>query len=104
MRYSQPVTALIGQRLPATLLLAATALAWSTLVGLMLGIFSALKQNSPWDLIARLIAFSGQAVPVFWLGLLLIMLFSLNLGWLPSGGYGGAAHLIMPALSLGPII
>ncbi|PWC12509.1 ABC transporter permease [Brenneria corticis] len=101
LRYSQPVTALIGQRLPATLLLAATALAWSTLVGLMLGIFSALKQHSPWDLVARLFAFSGQAVPVFWLGLLLIMLFSLNLGWLPSGGYGDATHLIMPALSLG---
>lgn len=101
LRYSQPVTSLISQRIPATLLLAVTALAWSTLVGLALGILSALKQNSLWDLFSRLIAFSGQAVPVFWLGLMMIILFSLNLRWLPSGGYGQAANLVMPALSLG---
>jgi len=101
LRYSQPVTSLISQRVPATLLLAVTALAWSTLVGLALGILSALKQNSLWDLFSRLIAFSGQAVPVFWLGLMMIILFSLNLRWLPSGGYGQAANLVMPALSLG---
>lgn len=101
LRYSQPVTELISQRVPATLLLAVTALAWSTLAGLLLGILSALRQNTLWDLFARLLAFSGQAVPVFWLGLLLIILFSLNLRWLPSGGYGSASQLVMPALSLG---
>jgi peptide/nickel transport system permease protein len=101
LRYSQPVTTLIGQRIPATLLLAVTALAWSTLVGLALGILSALKQNTLWDLLSRLLAFSGQTVPVFWLGLMMIILFSLNLRWLPSGGYGQAANLVMPALSLG---
>ncbi|MDC9818516.1 ABC transporter permease [Pectobacterium polonicum] len=101
LRYNQPVTDLIGQRVPATLLLATTALAWSTLVGMILGIISALWQNSIWDLLARLLAFSGQAIPVFWLGLLLILLFSLHLRWLPSGGYGSASHLVMPVLSLG---
>ncbi|EIC85290.1 ABC transporter permease [Serratia sp. M24T3] len=101
LRYSQPVTELIAQRVPATLLLAITALAWSTLAGLVLGIVSALYQNSVWDLISRLLAFSGQAVPVFWLGLLLIILFSLNLRWLPSSGYGSASQLVMPAISLG---
>ncbi|MBF7993626.1 ABC transporter permease [Rahnella laticis] len=101
LRYSQPVTALIGQRVPATLLLAVSALLWSTVAGLLLGIVSALYQNTAWDLLSRLLAFSGQAIPVFWLGLLLIIVFSLNLRWLPSGGYGSASQLIMPALSLG---
>ncbi|CAH0326469.1 Glutathione transport system permease protein GsiC [Rahnella aquatilis] len=101
LRYSQPVTELIGQRVPATLLLAITALLWSTVAGLLLGIVSALYQNPLWDLVSRLLAFSGQAVPVFWLGLLLIIAFSLNLRWLPSGGYGSASQLVMPAISLG---
>jgi len=101
LRYSQPVAELIAQRVPATLLLAITALGWSTLAGLLLGIISALYQNSIWDLLSRLLAFSGQAVPVFWLGLLLIILFSLNLRWLPSSGYGTASQLVMPAVSLG---
>ncbi|CAM3882914.1 MULTISPECIES: ABC transporter permease [Rahnella] len=101
LRYSQPVTELIGQRVPATLLLAFTALLWSTVAGLLLGILSALYQNTWWDLLSRLLAFSGQAVPVFWLGLLLIIAFSLHLRWLPSGGYGSASQLVMPAISLG---
>jgi len=101
LRYSQPVTELIGQRVPATLLLAFTALLWSTVAGLLLGILSALYQNTWWDLHSRLLAFSGQAVPVFWLGLLLIIAFSLHLRWLPSGGYGSASQLVMPAISLG---
>ncbi|ATA24432.1 ABC transporter permease [Brenneria goodwinii] len=101
LRYSQPVATLIGDRVPATLLLAVTALSWSTAVGLTLGIISALWQNSLWDLLSRLLAFSGQAIPVFWLGLLMILLFSLDLRWLPSGGYGSLSHLIMPAVSLG---
>ena len=101
LRYDQPVTDLIAQRVPATALLALTALAWSTLVGLILGLASAIWRNSVWDLLARLLAFSGQAIPVFWLGLLMILLFSLQLRWLPSSGYGTASHLIMPAISLG---
>lgn len=101
LRYEQPVTDLIAQRVPATLLLAVTALAWSTLIGLLLGVISAVWRNSFWDLLARLLAFSGQAVPVFWLGLLMILYFSLHLRWLPSSGYGNFSHLIMPAISLG---
>ncbi|QTF09022.1 ABC transporter permease [Brenneria izadpanahii] len=101
LRYSQPVSALIGDRVPATLLLAVSALSWSTVVGLTLGIIGALWQNSLWDLLSRLLAFSGQAIPVFWLGLLMILFFSLDLRWLPSGGYGDLSHLIMPAVSLG---
>ncbi|WP_416413982.1 ABC transporter permease [Pantoea sp. App145] len=101
LRYSQPVLALIGERLPATALLAVSALAWSSLLGLLLGIVSALRPHSFWDLLCRLVAFSGQAVPVFWLGLLMILFFSLHLQWLPSSGYGSFSALIMPAISLG---
>lgn len=101
LRYNQSVTALIAERVPATVLLAVTALAWSTALGLLLGLVSAIWRNSVWDLLARLFAFSGQAIPVFWLGLLMILLFSLDLRWLPSSGYGTAAHLAMPAISLG---
>ncbi|MDF7662633.1 ABC transporter permease [Erwiniaceae bacterium L1_54_6] len=101
LRYSQPVLALIGERLPATALLAVSALVWSSLLGLLLGIISALRPHSFWDLLCRLVAFSGQAVPVFWLGLLMILFFSLHLQWLPSSGYGSFAALIMPAISLG---
>lgn len=101
LRYSQPVLALIAERLPATALLAVSALAWSSLLGLLLGIISALRPHSFWDLACRLLAFSGQAIPVFWLGLLLILLFSLHLQWLPSSGYGTFAALVMPAISLG---
>ncbi|MEG3130609.1 ABC transporter permease [Pantoea cypripedii] len=101
LRYSQPVLALIGERLPATALLAVSALVWSSLLGLLLGIVSALRPHSFWDLLCRLVAFSGQAVPVFWLGLLMILFFSLHLQWLPSSGYGSFAALIMPAISLG---
>lgn len=101
LRYSQPVLALIGERLPATALLAVSALVWSSLLGLLLGIISALRPHSFWDLICRLVAFSGQAIPVFWLGLLMILFFSLHLQWLPSSGYGSFTALIMPAVSLG---
>lgn len=101
LRYSQPVLALIGERLPATALLAVSALVWSSLLGLLLGIVSALRPHSIWDLLCRLVAFSGQAVPVFWLGLLMILFFSLHLQWLPASGYGSVAALIMPAFSLG---
>lgn len=73
LRFGQPVTTLIAERLPATALLALTALAWSTLAGLALGLVSALWRDTIWDLLARLVAFSGQAVPVFWLGLLMIL-------------------------------
>lgn len=101
LRYDQPVTTLIGERVPATVLLAVTALGWSTAAGLLLGLVSAVWRNSVWDLIARLLAFSGQAIPVFWLGLLMILFFSLQLRLLPSSGYGDLTHLIMPAVSLG---
>jgi peptide/nickel transport system permease protein len=101
LRFGRPVTGLIAERIPATLLLAVTAMAWSTAVGFLLGIVAAVRQGGLIDFLVRLVALSGQAVPVFWLGLLLILVFALHLHVLPTGGYGTAADLVLPAISLG---
>ena len=101
LRFHQPVLGLILERLPATALLACAALGWSTLAGFVLGTVAAVRAGGAADFLVRLVALSGQAVPVFWLGLLLILLVSLQWRLLPTGGYGTAAHLVLPALSLG---
>ena len=101
LRFQRPALELVVERLPATALLAVAALAWSTLAGFVFGVVGAVWRDGWLDLLVRLIALSGQAVPVFWLGLLLILLFSLRLRWLPTGGIGGVEHLVLPAVSLG---
>jgi ABC-type dipeptide/oligopeptide/nickel transport system permease component len=101
LRFQQPVLRLIGERLPATALLAVAALGWSTLLGFVFGVVAAARQGGILDFLVRLVALSGQAVPVFWLGLLLILVVSLDWRLLPTGGYGTAAHLVLPAISLG---
>ncbi len=101
LRFGLPVTGLIAERLPATALLAVTALTWSTALGLALGVAAAVTRGTAWDLLVRLVALSGQAIPVFWLGLLLLLLFALRWRMLPTGGYGEARHLVLPAVALG---
>ena len=101
LRFGRPVLGLVAERLPATALLAVTALAWSTLLGFALGIAAAVARGTALDLVVRLLALSGQAIPVFWLGLLLLLVVALQWRLLPTGGYGGVSHLILPALILG---
>lgn len=100
IRYRQPVAALITQRLPATLILSFAAIVMACLIALPLGVVSALRRGSWVDGIGRFLGIFGQSVPTFYLGILMILLFSVNLRWLPSGGYGSFANFVLPVLSL----
>jgi len=99
--FQKPVFEVILPRIIATLELALFAMLIAILIALPLGIFSALKKNSSFDFLARIFSLLGVSVPNFWLGPLLILLFSIQLGWLPVSGKGGLSHLILPSLTLG---
>ena len=91
----------IKEKVPATLQLAAAAWVFALLVGIPLGVLSATKRSSAFDLIGRTFALFGQALPPFFLGLMLILIFSVNLGWLPTSQRGGWEHYILPMVTLG---
>ena len=88
LRFQRPALDLLAERLPATALLALVALLWSSLLGFLLGTIAAVRRNSAIDFAIRVISLLGQAIPVFWLALVLIIIFSLKLRWLPSSGIG----------------
>lgn len=88
------------ERLPATATLAFTAIALGLVIGAVAGSIAALRRGSAIELLVMGVALLGQATPVFWLGIMLILFFSVNLGWLPTGGYGTIWHLILPAITL----
>ncbi|QRG65204.1 nickel ABC transporter permease [Brevibacillus choshinensis] len=106
---NKEVTTLIIERLPATMALILYALLISVVIAIPLGIISAVRHNTRWDYTAMLIALIGVSIPNFWAGLLLIMAFSLHLGWFPSTGYveitkniwSHFEHLALPAFALG---
>ena len=99
--YRLPVSELYFQRLPNSLQLALAATMISLLVGIPAGIISAVRVNSLWDNLGKIIALLGLSIPGFWLGLVLILVFSVWLRWLPTSGTGDWRHLIMPAIALG---
>jgi len=99
--YEMPVSTLYFQRLPNSLELALAATLISFLIGIPAGIISAVRVNSFWDNFGKIVALLGLSIPGFWLGLVLILVFSVWLHWLPTSGQGGVQHLIMPALALG---
>ena len=112
LRIQQPVLELIQQKLPVTLELAALAMVIALVIGIPAGIVSAVGKDSAWDYIANVVALWGLSTPNFWLGILMILLFSVSLGWLPASGYvspfedlkGNLAAMIMPAFVLGNAI
>ena len=99
--YKQPALGIILEHLPATVELTFAALAISLVVAVPMGILSAVRRDSPWDYLGMLIATVGQATPVYWLGLMFILVFSVQWSLLPSSGRGGLDSLVMPAVTLG---
>jgi len=99
--YRTPVLELYLERLPNSLLLAVVAMAFSLAIGIPSGILAAVRVNGWWDGAGKVFALLGLSMPSFWVGLLLILFFSVYLGWLPSSGSGTAWHILMPAFALG---
>jgi peptide/nickel transport system permease protein len=109
LRTRQPVLALIGEKLPVTFQLAVMALAFAVVIGIPMGILSAVRKGTWLDWVANVTALSGLSIPNFWLGIMLILLVSVNLGWLPASGYRSFTEdpaqsirtMLMPAFVLG---
>ena len=98
--YQQPAIGLVAERLPATLELALTAMALSLLISLPLGALSAVRRGSWTDRLGTIFIFAAQSLPSFFSGIMLILIFGVQLQWLPVSGGGGPDHLLMPALVL----
>lgn len=109
LRTNQPVLELIGQKLPVTIQLAVMAMFFAMVIGIPIGILAAVKKNTWIDYAANIVALSGLSIPNFWLGIMLILLVSVKLGWLPASGYESIfvdpvrsiETMIMPAFVLG---
>ena len=98
---NRPVADAVLERLPATLSLAGGAFVFSILFGIPLGVLSAVKKGTFWDYFARVFAMAGQSFPAFWLGIIAILVLSVQLGWLPTSGTGGVKNYIMPSVTMG---
>jgi len=92
---------LVWERLPATLQLAGFALFISIAIALPIGVLAAVMKGSAWDSVAKIIALLGQSLPGFWLGIVLMWIFAVHLGWFPTSGRGGLQYMILPAITLG---
>ncbi len=99
-RTSKPVTTEILARLPATLVLAVVATLVGSIVGVTAGVVAAVRRNSVVDHVISSVAMMGVSMPVYWLGLLLILLFAVTLGWLPAAGSGEPLSIVLPAVTL----
>lgn len=105
-RQKRPVAEIIRDRFPATARLAVSSMLIAIIIGIAAGILAARYRNSVWDWLVMVLSLSGISMPVFWLGMMLILLFASGLGWLPVGGYGrngDLRHLFLPAVSLAAV-
>jgi peptide/nickel transport system permease protein len=101
---SLPAMTMVLQTLPNSMLLTLVAFATAVVIALPIGIVSAARPRSPADWTARFLSVLGQCTPVFWLGILMMLLFSVKLRWLPFGGAGSWKHLVMPGLTLAALM
>ena len=101
LRYNQPALGIVLERLPASFTLALSSMAVAVLLSVPAGIYSAIKRNTFSDLIITGASVLGKAMPNFWVGIMLILLFSVNLGIFPVSGSGTLAHLVLPSITLG---
>lgn len=100
-RYREPAMGVVLERLPATLTLAVAGMLVALLIGIPLGILAGLHRGSYVDMFARMVAMLGQSVPGFWLAIVLILVFSVTLRWLPVSGSAGWQSLVLPAIVVG---
>ncbi|MDP7651621.1 MAG: ABC transporter permease [Rhodospirillales bacterium] len=98
--HQRPAMDVVLERFPATIQLSLVALVMGMVIGVIAGFVAALKRGTFLELIAMTTALLGQATPIFWLGIILILVFAVQLGWLPAGGRGTLAHLVLPAITL----
>ena len=98
---ARPIAQDLMERFPKTAELALTAMTLAALAGITLGVLSAVRPGGAFDRIAMLLSYLGVSFPVYWVGLLLILVFAVALRWLPPSGSGGLAYLVLPALTLG---
>jgi len=101
LRHGEPALGLALERVPASAELAFTALLLAVAIAVPAGTLAAVRRNSVVDVAARVLALLGQSTPVYWLGILLILIFGVQLGWFPVSGIGGWQHLVLPAVTLG---
>ncbi len=101
IRSHRPVTEELWSRIPNTFVLTLAAMGFAVVVGVGLGIVAATRQYTLWDTVSMALAMMGISVPIFWLGLMLMLLFALQLRWFPTAGTGTALHLVLPSLTLG---
>ena len=101
LRFKRPALNLVWERLGATALLAVTSLLFALVVAIPVGVLSAVKRHTWLDHLGMLLALLGQSLPLFWLGIMLVLIFAVQLRWFPASGIGSWQHLVLPTITLG---
>ncbi len=104
IKWDRPALEMLLERFPATIVLSLTSMAFGLLLALPVGILSAVKRDTWFDQVGKIIALAGQSMPTFWFGILLILFFSLYIPLFPTSGYGLGMHLVLPTVTLGTFV